>query len=239
MKNDSKYAVCRDGREKGMFVKKPEGGWFTGDVWPGECLFPDFTSPRVRQWWGPWHKELLDVGVAGIWNDMNEPWYDHPGGTMPLDIAHDYDGQPTTHARAHNVYGFNMARACHEALRKLQPRQRPFVITRAAYAGIQRYSMVWTGDNQSLWEQLAVSIPECLNLSLSGPFLRSRCRRLWRQLYGRTARAVDAGRGVLSIFPQPYRVAYATAGTLGVWQEGGGCLPALHQPALPASAVFL
>ena len=172
VKNDNKYAVCREGREKGMFLKKPEGGWFTGDVWPGECVFPDFTNPRVRQWWGPWHKGLLDAGVAGIWNDMNEPAvWNHPGGTMPLDIPHDYDGHPTTHARAHNVYGFNMARACHEALRQLRPSARPFVITRSAYAGIQRYSMVWTGDNQSLWEQLVVSIPECLNLSLSGvPF---------------------------------------------------------------------
>ena len=172
VKNDNKYAVCRDGREKGMFLKNPERGWFTGNVWPGECLFPDFTNPQVRKWWGPWHKELLDIGVAGIWNDMNEPAvWNYPGGTAPLDIPHDYDGHPTTHARAHNVYGFNMARACYEALRELRPKQRPFVITRSAYAGIQRYSMVWTGDNQSLWEQFALSIPECLNLSLSGvPF---------------------------------------------------------------------
>ena len=169
VKNDDGYIMCRDGKAKGMFVKKPDGSWFTGNVWPGDCVFPDFTSPRVRQWWGPWHKNLLDVGVAGIWNDMNEPAvWNHPDGTMPLDIPHEYDGQWTTHARAHNVYGFNMARACHEALRTLRPNERPFVITRAAYAGIQRYSMVWTGDNQSLWEQFAGSIPECLNLSLSG-----------------------------------------------------------------------
>ncbi|MGA2605303.1 MAG: glycoside hydrolase family 31 protein [Verrucomicrobiia bacterium] len=175
VKNDDGYVVCRDGKEKGMFVKNPDGSWFTGNVWPGECVFPDFTSARVRQWWKPWHKKLLDVGVAGIWNDMNEPAvWNHPGGTMPLDIPHEYEGQWTTHQRAHNVYGFNMARACHEALRTLRPNERPFVITRAAYAGIQRYSMVWTGDNQSLWEQLAVSIPECLNLSLSGvPFCGS------------------------------------------------------------------
>jgi alpha-glucosidase len=172
VKNDDGYKVCRDGKEKGMFLKKPDGEWFTGNVWPGECVFPDFTSARVRKWWAPWHKGLLDDGVAGIWNDMNEPAvWNHPGGTMPLDIPHEYDGQWTTHKRAHNVYGFNMARACHEGLRALRPNERPFVITRAAYAGIQRYSMVWTGDNQSLWEQLAVSIPECINLSLSGvPF---------------------------------------------------------------------
>jgi len=169
VKNDDGYAVCRDGKGKGMFLKNPDGSWFTGNVWPGECVFPDFTSPRVRQWWGPWHKTLLDDGVAGIWNDMNEPAvWNHPGRTMPLDIPHEYESQPATHRRAHNVYGFNMARACHDALRALQPDQRPFVITRAAYAGIQRYSMVWTGDNQSLWEQFAMSIPECINLSLSG-----------------------------------------------------------------------
>ncbi len=172
VKNDNGYVVCRDGKKKGMFLENAVGGWFTGNVWPGECVFPDFTNPRVREWWGAWHKDLLDVGVAGIWNDMNEPAvWNHPGGTMPLDVPHDYDGHHTPHARAHNVYGFNMARSCHEALRSQRPNQRPFVITRAAYAGIQRYSIVWTGDNQSLWEQLAVSIPECLNLSLSGvPF---------------------------------------------------------------------
>jgi alpha-glucosidase len=175
VKNDDGYVVCRDGKEKGMFLKKPDGSCFTGNVWPGECVFPDFTSARVRQWWGLWHKRLLNVGVAGIWNDMNEPAvWNHPGGTMPLDVPHEYEGQWTTHQCAHNVYGFNMARACYEALRTLRPNERPFVITRAAYAGIQRYSMVWTGDNQSLWEQLAVSIPECLNLSLSGvPFCGS------------------------------------------------------------------
>jgi len=175
VKNDGGYVVCRDGKKRGMFLKKPDGSWFSGNVWPGECVFPDFTSPRVRQWWKPWHKKLLDVGVAGIWNDMNEPAvWNHPGGTMPLEIRHEYEGQGATHQRAHNVYGFNMARACHEALRALRPNERPFVITRAAYAGIQRYSMVWTGDNQSLWEQFAVSIPECLNLSLSGvPFCGS------------------------------------------------------------------
>lgn len=169
VKNDDAYFVCREGKEKEMFLENPAGGWFLGNVWPGECVFPDFTCERVRQWWGLLQKGLVDDGVAGFWNDMNEPVAKgHPGETMPDDIIHEYDGHRSLHARAHNVYGFNMARASHEGLRKLRPNERPFVITRAAYAGIQRYSMVWTGDNQSLWEQLAVSIPECINLSLSG-----------------------------------------------------------------------
>jgi alpha-glucosidase len=173
VKNDDRCVVCRDGKKEDVFVKRPDGKVFTGKVWPGECVFPDFTNPRVREWWKQWHKALTDVGVAGIWNDMNEPavWDKTTGGTMPLDNLHDYEGQGSTHARAHNVYGQCMAQAAHEALRELRPDERPFVITRAAYAGIQRYAMVWTGDNHSRWEQLAVSIPECLNLSLSGvPF---------------------------------------------------------------------
>ncbi len=169
VKNDDGYVVCREGKEKGMFLKKPDGAWFTGNVWPGECVFPDFTSERVRQWWGRWHKDFLELGVSGFWNDMNEPAvWNHFGGTMPQDIPHEYDGQWVTHKRAHNVYGFNMARACREGLHTLRPKERPFIITRAAYAGVQRYSMVWTGDNHSTWEQYALSIPECLNLSLSG-----------------------------------------------------------------------
>lgn len=172
VKNDDN-PVCREGKRRGMFVKKADGSLFTGNVWPGECVFPDFTDPRVRRWWGGWHQKLLQHGVDGFWNDMNEPavWEKTTGGTMPLDNLHDYDGQRASHARAHNVYGMCMSRACQEGLLALRPDQRPFVISRAAYAGIQRYAMLWTGDNQSRWEQLAVSIPECLNLSLSGvPF---------------------------------------------------------------------
>ncbi len=172
VKNDNQYAVCREGKRQDMLVKRPDGKVFVGKVWPGASVFPDFTNPRVRRWWGDWHREFLELGVAGFWNDMNEPAVaDGPGNTMPVDNRHDYDGQGATHARAHNVYGFNMARACHEGLRRWRPNARPFVITRSAYAGIQRHAMLWTGDNISTWEQLALSIPECLNLSLSGvPF---------------------------------------------------------------------
>lgn len=172
VKNDDGYIVCREAKEQGMLVKKPDGTPYVGDVWPGPSVFPDFTSPRVRQWWGKWHKEFLNFGVGGFWNDMNEPAvFGGPGHSMPLDNVHDFEGQGATHERAHNVYGFNMARACHEGLRKLRPNERPFVITRSAYAGIQRYSMVWTGDNHSTWEQFELSIRQCLNLSLSGvPF---------------------------------------------------------------------
>jgi alpha-glucosidase len=172
VKNDDDYIVCRDGKARDVFVKNPDGTLFTGTVWPGECVFPDFTSPRVRRWWAQWHAGFVGLGVAGFWNDMNEPAvWNYPGGTMPPEVLHEYDGQWVTHRRAHNVYGFCMARACHEALRALRPNDRPFVITRSAWAGIQRYSMLWTGDNHSTWEQLELSIRQCLNLSLSGvPF---------------------------------------------------------------------
>jgi alpha-glucosidase len=169
VKNDDQYAVCREGKEQGMFVKTTEGKWFTGNVWPGECVFPDFTSARVRQWWGKWQQTLLETGVAGFWNDMNEPavWIDKLG-TMPGDVRHEFEGQWVPHARAHNVYGLTMARASFEGYRAARPDTRPFIITRSAYAGVQRYAMVWTGDNHSTWEEFALSIRQCLNLSLSG-----------------------------------------------------------------------
>jgi alpha-glucosidase len=172
VKNDDDYVVCRQAKSKNMCVRAADGKPFVGEVWPGPSVFPDFTSRRVRKWWGQWHKDFLELGVAGFWNDMNEPAvFDTPDHSMPLDNVHEFDGHWTTHRRAHNVYGFNMARACYEGLRTLGPNQRPFVITRAGFAGIQRFAMVWTGDNNSTWEQFAASIPECIGLGLSGvPF---------------------------------------------------------------------
>jgi alpha-glucosidase len=173
VKADEKYRVYRDGLAKKMFCTTADGRIFEDRVWPGACVFPDFTNPRARKWWGQLHREFVKMGVAGFWNDMNEPscFDQKPSHTMPLDAQHDNNGHPATHARCHNVYGHSMARACHEALRNLAKNRRPFVITRAAYAGIQKFSMIWCGDNRSTWEDMAMAIPQCINLSLSGvPF---------------------------------------------------------------------
>lgn len=184
VKVDENYSVYTDGRARGLYCKTPAGAEFHANVWPGSCAFPDFTNPKAREWFGAQYKKLLDDGVSGFWNDMNEPAtflpdnlqepsvFHHPGKTFPLDIRHDGDGLTGDHARYHNVYGMQMARSTFEGLKNLRPDARPLVITRAGYAGVQRFSSVWTGDNVPTWEHLQLSIAMLTNMGVSGiPFV--------------------------------------------------------------------
>ena len=169
IKIDPNYSVYREGVEKGYFLRKADGKMFVGKVWPGDSAFPDFTHPEVRRWWGNLHRFYTDLGIRGIWNDMNEPGiFDRESLTMDPDVIHDNDGHPKTHGELHNLYGLQMTRATYEALAEQLGGERPFIVSRAGYAGIQRYACVWTGDNRSYWEHLAMSVPMILNLGLSG-----------------------------------------------------------------------
>jgi len=119
------------------------------------------------------HRALTDNGVAGVWTDMNEPadFVDQTGKTQMDVISYD-EGENSTHAKNRNVFALLMARATREGLERLHPDKRPYVITRAAYAGIQRYSTMWAGDNVSTWDALALSIPMFQTLGLGGqPFV--------------------------------------------------------------------
>ena len=169
-----------EGLAGGHFVRRPDGGPFEAPVWPshGEkdpvpSVFPDFARAATRRWWGSLHDGLVTLGVAGVWNDMNEPAvFDSATGTFPLDVRHDSDGRATDHREVHNVYGMLMSQATHEGLLALRPTARPFVLTRATFAGGQRWAAVWPGDNVSTWAHLRGSVPLLLGLSLSGfPFV--------------------------------------------------------------------
>ena len=170
IKIDMDYDVCKEGFEKDYFCKHADGPLYKGKVWPGDCYFPDFTNPEVREWWTGLFEELIsDIGLAGVWNDMNEPAImEVPTKTFPLDIRHDYDGNPCSHRKAHNVYGMQMSRATYEGVKKFAFPNRPFIITRSTYSGGQRYSSVWTGDNIATWEHLWVANVQCQRLSVSG-----------------------------------------------------------------------
>ena len=169
VKVDENYPVYVEGRERDLYCKTKDGEEYHNVVWPGMCAFPDFTNSETREWWGDNHRALLDRGIAGIWCDMNEPSLFIPKqATMPGDVVHPGDDDPKFHAQIHNTYGSLMARAAREGLLKLRPNERPFVITRAGYAGLQRHAMQWTGDNSSWWEHLWMSMPQLQNLGLSG-----------------------------------------------------------------------
>ncbi len=169
VKVEESYGVYREGRSAGYFCQTSDGQEYHNAAWPGVCAFPDFTSSRVREWWGDQHTTLLEAGAAGIWCDMNEPSLAIPRlSTMPPDVVHPGDGTPRYHAEVHNLYGMLMARATYEGLQRLRPDRRPFVISRSGYAGLQRYALQWTGDNSSWWEHLLMSIPQLQNMGLSG-----------------------------------------------------------------------
>ncbi len=163
------YRVYDEGLAGDHFCRNDGGAAYVGKVWPGETVFPDYTRSATRRWWGDVHRELVETGVAGIWNDMNEPAdFTFSHGTVPMTVRHNNDGEPADHRACHNVYGMQMSRATFEGLRRMRPNERPFVLTRAGYAGVQRYAAVWTGDNLSSWEHLRMSIPMLLNMGLSG-----------------------------------------------------------------------
>ncbi len=142
---------------------------YEGKVWPGMSAFPEFTLARTRAWWGGLFRQYVDAGVAGFWNDMNEPAVFNVTKTMPLSVRHRLEGGGTAdHVSIHNVYGTLQARATYEGVRALRPDARPFVLTRAAYAGAQRWAATWTGDNRSDREGLALTLPTLLGLGASG-----------------------------------------------------------------------
>jgi len=169
VKVDENYRVYTEGRQRDLYCKAAQGDDYQNAVWPGVCVFPDFTNPQTRAWWGEQHWPLLDAGIAGIWSDMNEPGlFIPPNSTMPPDVIHPGAGKARLHLQVHNAYGSLMVQATREGLLRLQPGRRPFVISRSGYAGVQRHALLWTGDNSSTWEHLSMSLAQLQNLGLSG-----------------------------------------------------------------------
>ncbi len=163
------YHVYEELKQKGFYVRDAQGRPIQAVVWPGNCIFPDFTRADARQWWGGLYRPLLDLGFAGFWNDMNEPAaFETPIKTLPFESFFDDFGRNSPHALVHNAYGSMMARASFEGLSALQQNDRPFLLSRAGYAGLQRWAAQWTGDNVANWDHLALNLTMGLNMGLSG-----------------------------------------------------------------------
>ncbi len=178
--------IFDSGNAEDVWVKTANGATYSGEVWPGWCVFPDYTQPRVRDWWADFYAPFIAQGITGVWNDMNEPAiFNVPSKTMPEDNVHRGDptmvkpnGQPQgdqavgPHARYHNVYGMMMVKGTREGIEAAMPDKRPFILSRANYIGGHRYAATWTGDNSANWYHLEASIPMTLNVGLSGqPFI--------------------------------------------------------------------
>jgi len=171
VKKEPGYFVYDSGSRQDVWVENAEGAPFVGKVWPGPCVFPDFTMPATRQWWAGLFKNYIATGVDGVWNDMNEPAVmESPTGTMPPDNIHRGGGALPSgpHLMYHNVWGMLMVSATRKGMLDARPERRPFILTRSNYLGGQRYAATWTGDNNSAMPFLETSIPMVLNLGLSG-----------------------------------------------------------------------
>ena len=168
------YAPYDSGAAGDHFLKNSDGTTYVAPVWPGPSVFPDFTRKESRTWWGSLYKDFVADGVAGFWNDMNEPAiFDTPTKTMPLDTVHRIEGEVSRQERrampkSTMSTAWKTAGRHIEGLPKLRPNLRPFVMTRASFAGGQRYAVTWTGDNNSTWDQLKLAVQQMLSLGLSG-----------------------------------------------------------------------
>ncbi|MEI8339966.1 MAG: TIM-barrel domain-containing protein [Verrucomicrobiota bacterium] len=167
VKHEHGYAVFDDAVERDVLCKTESGALYLGLVWPGKTAFPDFVTPAARKWWGELNAAHVRSGLAGIWNDMNEPATgDIPPGAMR------FGNGSFSHERYHNQYGMLMAMGTVEGLLDAMPDKRTFVLSRSGSAGIQRYAANWLGDNVSRWDHLWMSIPMSLGLGTSGqPFV--------------------------------------------------------------------
>jgi len=162
VKADDRYKIYKEGIRNDLFCKNKNGTVYHGKVWPGKTAFPDFFKQTTRRWWAESVKKFSS-GIEGFWNDMNEP----SNGGLKFKGFHYINNIKTEHKKVRNLYGYFMVKALYEGFLNEKER-RKFVLTRSGFAGIQKYSAVWTGDIHSKWDDLRVSIPMMLNLGLSG-----------------------------------------------------------------------
>ena len=169
IKKEENYKPYTSGKKKDVFLKYPDGTYYEGEVWPGWCHFPDFTKPEARKWWADMIKSYTDIGIKGFWNDMNEiaTW----GQMLPENIEFEFEGEGATTRKGRNIYGMQMARSAYEGVAANLDGKRPFILSRAGFAGVQRYSALWTGDNVANDEHMLLGVRMVNSLGLSGvPF---------------------------------------------------------------------
>lgn len=174
IKNKAGYSVGEELKSKGLAIKNKDEKIFEGWCWPGSSHWVDCFNPAAREWWKtlfPYSKMKGASPNVWIWNDMNEPSvFNGPEVSMPRDNIHYGNWE---HRDLHNINGMTFHNATYHALisRAKGEEVRPFVLTRSFFAGSQRLSAMWTGDNQASWDHLAASLPMVLNQGVSGyPF---------------------------------------------------------------------
>eukprot|EP01112_Ceratiomyxa_fruticulosa_P015791 TRINITY_DN4699_c0_g2_i2.p1 TRINITY_DN4699_c0_g2~~TRINITY_DN4699_c0_g2_i2.p1 ORF type:complete len:945 (+),score=243.39 TRINITY_DN4699_c0_g2_i2:232-3066(+) len=171
IKRDTGYYIHKDAQSKDLYIKDKNGNEYDGWCWSGSSGYLDFTNPEVRNWWASnfhYDKYQGSTDILYVWNDMNEPSvFNGPEVSMHKDAVHH---QGWEHRDVHNMYGFYMHMATAQGLveRSQNKNDRPFVLSRAFFAGSQRYGAIWTGDNAAQWSHLKAAQPMLLTLGIAG-----------------------------------------------------------------------
>ena len=235
VKRDPGYDVYDEAVELGVLCRTEGGDTYVGQVWPGDTVFPDFVTPEARAWWGRRNAEHVRSGLAGIWNDMNEP---ATGVIAPEAMR--FDRGRDAHERWHNSYALLMAMGTVAGLREAMPELRTFVLSRAGSAGIQRVAANWMGDNQSRWDHLQVMVPMANGLGLSGqPFVGADVGGFFGDSTGELfLRWLQAGRPH-AVLPQPLDARHGRPVRLGLGRRRPRRRARGGAAALPAAALPL
>ncbi|GAA5975399.1 hypothetical protein JCM11641_004253 [Rhodosporidiobolus odoratus] len=171
LKRDSDYYVFKEAEDLDILCKEPDGkANLAGHCWPGSSSWVDWFNPKSHGWWSrlfSFDKFKGSTKNLFIWNDMNEPSvFDGPEITMQKDAVH-YGGWE--HRDVHNINGMIYQNVTMQGLiAREDPPKRPFVLSRAYYAGSQRYGAIWTGDNIGDWPHLASTVPMLLSNGIAG-----------------------------------------------------------------------
>jgi len=165
------YSIYDGGNELDLWVKKSDGvSDYEGHCWPGSSSYLDFSMEKTRHYWRDQFAYDKYVGTTRdlfVWNDMNEPSvFNGPEVTMQKDLLH---AGHVEHRDLHNQFGQWQHQATRDGLvARDEPSHRSFVLSRAFFAGSQRYGAIWTGDNAAQWSHLEASVPMLLSVSAGG-----------------------------------------------------------------------
>ncbi|KAK8838274.1 hypothetical protein M9Y10_035695 [Tritrichomonas musculus] len=168
---DDTHSIYKYAKEHGYFVNQSDGKTpFNAICWPGSSFWPDFLNPTVHQWWSTLYKYEENETAPNVyfWNDMNEPSvFSVVEGTFPKENVY-FDGYEEREIR--NIYGLLMHSATHDGVvnRNDDRNTRPFILTRSFFAGSQKYTWMWSGDNTANYDHLKRSIPMAVVAGLCG-----------------------------------------------------------------------
>ncbi len=157
------HPLFEEARANGLLVCDDRGEPEWVQFWGAVGAYLDFTHAATILWWREKvTSALLDVGMAGTWNDNNEFEIVSLKAT-----AHGF-GTPAPAIATKPLQTLQMIRASRDAQRAHAPGKRPFLVSRSGSAGLQRYAQTWSGDNYTSWETLRYNVKMGLGLALSG-----------------------------------------------------------------------